>query len=63
MSGGLRIDEGPVSIRLRTQPACCQLHPGEVDVFLTRVTQVMELQHERLILLEQNRMAKWASSR
>jgi hypothetical protein len=31
-------------------------HPGEVDVFLTNVTQVIELDHERLLLREQNRI-------
>lgn len=31
-------------------------HPGEVDVFLTQVTQVIELEHERLMLREQNRI-------
>jgi len=31
-------------------------HPGEVDVFLTQVTQVVELEHERLMLQEQNRI-------
>jgi len=31
-------------------------HPGEVDVFLTNVTQVIELEHERLMLREQNRI-------
>ena len=31
-------------------------HPGEVDVFLSQVTQVIELEHERLLLREQNRI-------
>jgi len=33
-----------------------QQHPGEVDVFLTQVTQMIELEHERLLLREQNRI-------
>ena len=31
-------------------------HPGEVDVFLTEVTRIIELEHERLMLREQNRI-------
>jgi hypothetical protein len=33
-----------------------QQHRGEVDVFLSEVTQVIELEHERLMLREQNRI-------
>jgi hypothetical protein len=33
-----------------------QQHPGEIDVFLTQVTQVIELEHERRLLREQNRI-------
>jgi hypothetical protein len=33
-----------------------QQHPGEVDVFLTQVTQMIELEHERQLLREQNRI-------
>jgi hypothetical protein len=33
-----------------------QQHPGEVDVFLTQVTQLIELEHERSLLREQNRI-------
>jgi hypothetical protein len=36
--------------------AAGEQHPGEVDVFLTNVTQVIELEHERLMLREQNRI-------
>jgi hypothetical protein len=33
-----------------------QQNPGAVDVFLTNVSQVIELEHERLMLQEQNRI-------
>jgi len=36
--------------------AAAQQQPGAVDVFLTQVTQMIELEHERRLLREQNRI-------
>jgi len=41
---------------LNAAAAAAQQQPGAVDVFLTQVTQMIELEHERRLLREQNRI-------